>query len=243
MRAAFMQGVNRRQFLMGSALVTGAAACSSSKAMAPPPPYVLPAGARIVFQGDSITDADHWPGTLDPNHAAGLGYGYPLFIAQHLLLTRPNHKLQLFNRARGGDTVPLLQERWKTSVIDIHPHLLSIMIGLNDFVADSGTPDYALRYEQRYRALIDTTRSALPQTQLVIVEPYLVDTEPVPEFDSMREAALRVARYAEAIYVPTHDLLNRLIRENGHQYWFDDQHPTVAGSAAIASQWLKAVGS
>lgn len=237
-----MEEVNRRKFLLGSALLTGAAACSSSKAMAPQDPYVLPAGARIVFQGDSITDADHWPGTIDPNHAAGMGYGYPLFIAQHLLLSRPNQQLKLFNRARGGDTVPLLQDRWQASVIDMQPDLLSIMIGLNDFVADSGTPDYAIKYEQRYNALIDTTRNALPQTQLVIVEPYLVDIDPVPEFDSMREVAVRVAKYADAIYVPTHDMLNRLIRENGHQYWFNDQHPTIAGSAAIASQWLKTVG-
>lgn len=237
-----MEEVNRRKFLIRSALLTGVAACSSSKAISPQPPYVLPDGARIVFQGDSVTDVNRGGGTLNPNNAASLGYGYPLFIAQYLLLSRPNQQLKLFNRARGGDTVPLLQERWQASVIDEQPDLLSIMIGLNDFVADSDAPDYAVKYEQRYKALIDQTRNALPQTQLVIVEPYLIDVDPVPEFDSMREAAVRVATYAEAIYVPTHDMLNRLARENGHEYWFDEQHPTIAGSAALARQWLKTVG-
>lgn len=236
-----MEDVNRREFLLTSALLTSVA-CRSSDAMSPAPPYVLPDGARIVFQGDSVTDATHWPGTTAANNAAAMGYGYPLFIAQHLLFSRPKQQLKLFNRARGGDTVPLLQARWQADVIDMQPDLLSILIGLNDFVADYGNPDYATKYEQGYMALVDQTRQALPQTQLVIVEPYAITDVPVPEFQNIRDAAARVATHADAIYVPIHDMLNKHVKDNGQAYWFDEQHPTIAGSAAIASQWLQRVG-
>jgi hypothetical protein len=37
-------------------------------------------------------------------------------------------------------------------------------------------------------------------------------------------------------------MLNQHVSENGLDYWFNDQHPTIAGSAAIANQWLKVVG-
>ncbi len=236
-----MKDINRRRLLLSSAVLAGAA-CRSSEAMSPLVPYVLPDGARIVFQGDSITDVDHWPGTIDPNNARGMGDGYPFMIAHHLLFTRPRQNLLLFNRARGGDTVPLLQSRWQSDVINMRPDLLSIMIGINDFFADAGSANYATKYESGYKALIDQTREALTNTQIVIVEPYLIDDELEADFKSIRDASVRVAAYAEAIYVPTHDMLKRLVQQNGHNYWLDDQHPTIPGSAAIAEQWLKTVG-
>jgi lysophospholipase L1-like esterase len=196
-----------------------------------------------VFQGDSITDSDHWPGTTDANNALAMGYGYPLFLAQHLLFSQPNQQLQLFNRARGGDTVPLLQARWQTDAIDLQPDLLSILVGINDFVANYPNPDYAAIYEQNYMALIDTTVQALPNTKLVILEPYVMADVPVPEFQSIRDAAARVAQHANAIFVPLQDMLNTHASQQTRTYWIADQaHPTIAGSAAIANQWLQIVG-
>jgi lysophospholipase L1-like esterase len=259
-----MDPVNRREFLLTSALFTSAACRSRDGVTAPPndnqdpdstsggdpdqpPSYTLSNGARIVFQGASETDSDREGGTLDPNNALSMGHGYPLFIAQHLLFANPQKQLQIFNRARGGDTVPLLQARWQTDTIDVQPDLLSILIGLNDYVANYNSQEYTSQeypkvYEANYKALIDTTRHALPNTQIVIIEPYVIYDQPVPDFDAMRAAAQRVATYADAIFVPIHDMLNQHVSENGHAYWFNDQHPTIAGSAAIANQWLKVVG-
>lgn len=238
-----MASVNRREFLLASAVLTNTA-CHSAKgeSITAPNSYVLPQGAKIVFQGDSVTDANRSNATTYPNIASAMGYGYPLFIAQHLLLARPKQALELYNRARGGDTIPLMQARWQADTIDFQPDLLSILIGLNDFVADYTNPNYATLYEDRYTALIDRTRQALPNVQIVIVEPYAINDTPVPEFDSVRAAAARVATYADAIFVPIHDMLNQHVREQTHEYWFDEQHPTIAGSAAIAEQWLKKVG-
>jgi lysophospholipase L1-like esterase len=239
-----LESVNRREFLLASVVLAGAACRSASgeNITSPEQTYTLPDGARILFQGDSITDAGHDSGTLDPNVPSALGYGYPLFIAQHLLLARPKQALKVYNRARGGDTVPLLQARWQTDAINLQPDLLTILIGLNDFVADYTKPNYAAIYEQNYTALVDQTRQALPNTQLVIVEPYAIHDPPVPEFDSIRAAAARVAAHANAIWVPLHDILNQYVSEETHEYWFNDQHPTIAGSAAIAEQWLNKVG-
>jgi lysophospholipase L1-like esterase len=259
--------IDRREFLFTSAFIT-ASACSSgerghitsppdtpsdstpdtpsdSEPSDPPatPAYVLPNGGTVLFQGDSITDSDHWPGTIYPNNARAMGCGYAMFVAQQLLYAYPKKQLLCYNRARGGDTVPLLQARWQTDALDLKPDLLSILIGINDYAADYENPKIADIYEENYTKLVDDTRKALPNVQFVILEPYVMADVPTTPFQVIRDAAKRVAKHVDAIFVPLQDMLDQHAREETRTYWIADQaHPTIAGSAAIAKQWLKYVG-
>jgi lysophospholipase L1-like esterase len=172
-----------------------------------------------------------------------MGEGYALFVAQQLLLDYHQKNLQFYNRARGGDKVKDLQDRWQTDALDLQPDLLSILIGVNDFGAYYEDPKVAENYEAQYTALVDTTIKALPNTQLVILEPYVMADVPTTAFQGMRDAAKRVAQHANAIFVPLQDMLDAHAAEDTRTYWVADQaHPTIAGSAAIAKQWLKIVG-
>lgn len=245
-----MEDVNRRDFLLTSATLAAMACGSgdshaSNQITAPNTPLTLPNGAVILFQGDSIPNADRSAASIDPNDADCMGYGFALFIAMKQLYASPNQGLQFYNRSIGGDTVPLLQARWQTDTIDIRPDLLSILVGINDFVADYQNPNVATIYEQNYTALLDSTLQALPNVKLVIMEPYLVSSTPVPEFQAMRDAAARVAQQANAIFVPLQDMFNQHVSQQTANYWIKDQaiaHPTIAGHAAIAYQWLQYVG-
>ena len=59
-------------------------------------------GARILFQGDSITDGNRGR-SADPNHI--LGHGYAFLIAAKFGAAFPEAKLEFFNRGVSGNTV------------------------------------------------------------------------------------------------------------------------------------------
>ncbi len=60
---------------------------------------------RILFQGDSITDAGRSRDTTvdQPNQA--LGSGYAQMTAALLLSDRPKEDLKIYNRGVGGDRI------------------------------------------------------------------------------------------------------------------------------------------
>jgi hypothetical protein len=61
--------------------------------------------SRILFQGDSITDAGRSRDTTvdQPNQA--LGSGYAQMAAALLLSDRPKEDLKIYNRGVGGDRI------------------------------------------------------------------------------------------------------------------------------------------
>ena len=105
--------------------------------------------AVILFQGDSITDGNRGR-TEDPNHIHGHGYVY--LIASYLGANFPENNWVFYNRGVSGNTVVRLAERWRTDTLDLHPDVLSIMIGANDFCGVGGetTPE---EFEKNYDRL------------------------------------------------------------------------------------------
>ena len=207
-------------------------------------------GRRVVlFQGDSITDAGRDRSVSGPNVAAGLGTGYPLLIAADRLAAEPARDFQFYNRGVSGNTVPDLQARWQADTLDLKPDVVSILIGVNDYWHTlmgtyKGTVD---DYEAGYTALLRDTAAALPHTQLVVLEPFVLHCGVVtdawlPEFDRRRAAAARVAKAAHATFVELQERFDRLSRQATPQHWSNDGvHPTPAGHSVIEQAWRQAV--
>ncbi len=65
--------------------------------------------ARILFQGDSITDGNRGR-SADPNHI--LGHGYAFIIAAKYGAAFPEANLDFMNRGISGNTVLDLEKRW-----------------------------------------------------------------------------------------------------------------------------------
>lgn len=86
--------------------------------------------SRIVFVGDSITDADR-DRTAIPG---GWGYGHGYVNTLHNLLTAvyPDKALCTINEGINGNDIVDMSERWQSDVIDMNPDYVSIMIGVND---------------------------------------------------------------------------------------------------------------
>jgi acyl-CoA thioesterase I len=77
-----------------------------------PPP--APARPRIVFLGDSITDA--WP------HASA----------------SPTRHLEYINRGISGQTTPQMLLRFRADVLDLKPAVVVILAGTNDIAQNTG---------------------------------------------------------------------------------------------------------
>ena len=238
--------INRREFIAATTILAGAAI--SPAAVAEPPPAAAATATGVLFQGDSITDAGRTRDSAEPNAAGPLGNGYPLLVASAVLAARPASGLRFYNRGISGNKVPDLQQRWTADTVNLHPDVLSILIGVNDFwhKLDHGYNGTVQDYEQQYTALLAETRSALPGVHMIVLEPFVLRTGAVdarwfPEFDQRRAAAARVATHARATFVPLQSIFNQRARTAPPEYWAaDGVHPTPAGHAVIAEHWRRA---
>jgi len=204
----------------------------------------------ILFQGDSITDAGRNREVKDPNNQSALGGGYAFLAAAELLNTFPTKNLKIFNKGISGNKVYQLAERWQTDCIDLKPAVLSVLIGVNDYWhKHNGNYDGTVEtYEKDFRALLRRTKEALPETKLVICEPYAVlgckavDGTWFPEFDQYRIAARKLAGEFDAIFIPYHDIFAKASKVAPPTYWTTDGvHPSVAGAKLMAEAWMKYV--
>src|SRR3954453_8703566 len=150
----------KRILLLAVALLIPAAAIHSTEPIA-----VFTPGARILFQGDSITDGNRGR-SADPNHI--LGHGYVFIIAAKYGAALAPLNLEFMNRGISGNTVRELQKRWEKDTVELKPDVLSILIGVNDQSHDVPL----VEYERTYGELITQARTANPKLRLVLCEPF-----------------------------------------------------------------------
>jgi len=203
----------------------------------------------ILFQGDSITDAGRNRELSAPNVGAALGSGYVNLIAAHLLQTRPQDNLHIFNRGISGNRVTDLYARWKVDGINLQPDLISILIGVNDtwheFMYGNGVE--VDRYTTVYRLLLEYTKQRLPNVQLVLCEPFVlpcgVVTEGwIAEMAERRQVVRQLAAESGAIFVPFQSMFDAALAQAEPAYWAaDGVHPTPAGHRLMTDTWLAAV--
>lgn len=207
-----------------------------------PVPVFTP-GAKILFQGDSITDGNRGR-TADPNHI--LGHGYVYLIAARHGAAFPEMQLDFINRGISGNTVLDLQKRWQKETLDLKPDVLSVLIGVND----SGRKVPLDPYEEVYDSLLASARAANPKLKLVLCLPFQLDqraTVPAdgsPNADIVKRQAIVLklaAKYGAAV-VDFQKALDDACRRAPAVYWiWDGVHPTTAGHQVLADAWESAV--
>ncbi|MEC7408859.1 MAG: SGNH/GDSL hydrolase family protein [Planctomycetota bacterium] len=206
----------------------------------------------ILFQGDSITDAGREK--KNPVANQGLGRGYPSVVAKTMLADHGELNLQIHNRGISGNKVPDLDRRWKADCLDLEPRILSILIGVNDIWHQlNGRYDgTAETYEKGYTDLLKRTREALPQTVIVVCEPFVLMSGTVkqnqakwfPEFDKRRAIAKQVAEAAKAVWVPFQSMFDDAVSAGTAPEALarDGVHPSPAGHELMAKTWREIVG-
>jgi lysophospholipase L1-like esterase len=145
--------------------------------------------------------------------------------------------------------VPDLKARWQADVIALEPHIVSVLVGVNDFwhKRTHGYTGTVADSENGYVALLEQTRQALPHVRLVVMEPFVLQTGQVdatwfPEFDERRSVASRVAQRVGVTFVPLQARFTSAAERMDRSYWIADAvHPTRAGNALIAEGWRASV--
>lgn len=210
----------------------------------------LKTGDVILFQGDSITDAGRDKVNQLANSPGSFGPGYAYLTASNLLNTMASHQFSIYNRGISGNKVFQLADRWPKDCFELHPKMLSILIGVNDFwhTLDGKYDGTAEKYEQDYRQLLILTKNMLPEVQLIICEPFAVlgcsaVTEKwYPAFDAYRIAAKKLADEFNTIFIPYQAIFDEAQKYAPGKYWTrDGVHPSMAGCSLMAEAWLKAV--
>jgi acyl-CoA thioesterase-1 len=197
----------------------------------------------LLFQGDSITDCCRSRENL--NH---MGDGYALMASARFSALYPKKDVRFINRGIGGNQVTDMEGRWKEDCLDLKPNWLSIMIGINDsFDAFGGkNKDRIEVFEKSYRTILKAACDQL-RVKLILIEPFLLPIP--PEYDAIREYVDQrinvvhiMAKEFDGIVVPMQKIFNEAIEQREPKFWSEDGvHPTYAGHAIIAQEWLKAV--
>jgi len=201
----------------------------------------------ILFQGDSITDCGRSRDTNVPN--VGLGGGYPLLSAAHLLCAKAEDGLKFFNRGISGNRIVDLYARWKVDGLNLNPDVISILIGVNDTWHEFGSKNGVEipRFEQFYRMLLEWTVQARPEVKLILCEPFVyvcgaVGRDWVPEINQRREVVRKMAKDFDTVFIPYQEIFDAALKRAPAEYWLGDGvHPTYAGHQLMTGAWLKAV--
>jgi len=200
---------------------------------------------KILFQGDSITDA----GRARDNDA-NVGVGYPLLVKAELGFEFPG-KYEFVNRGVSGSRIVDIYARIKDYIINLEPDVMSILIGVNDvwheFAHQNGVS--ADKYFKIYDMLIDEVKTALPDIKIMIMEPFILKGPATEEkwesFDAevKKRAAMakKISEKYNLTYIELQNGLDKLSKNIETTYWVaDGVHPTAMGHEYIKQEWIKA---
>ena len=203
---------------------------------------------RILFQGDSITDAGR-----DYSDYHELGQGYPKYAAE-LIRDRfddpKNGTIEFINLGISGHRTRDLRARWQKDCIDLQPDIVSIMIGFNDTwrAFDSNDPTPVEEFEDNYRYLLSEIK-AHTNAKILLLEPYVLPDVPAKDawradLDPKIQAVRRLAREFADAYIPTDGLFAAACVQQEPSHWSGDGvHPNENGSRFIAAYYAKAVAA
>jgi len=209
-------------------------------------------GLVFLFQGDSITDGNRGR-NADPNHI--MGHGYAFSIASRVGADFPASGFSFYNRGISGNTVSDLQERWPKDTLDIHPDVLSILIGINDVnavVEQKPGAANADEFENIYRDLLKQTQALKPDVLFVLGIPFVYPVGKRREnWTAWQEETLqragrvrKLAKEFNAILVDYPMVFDQAVTNAPIEYWiWDGIHPTVPAHELMARAWIKAAST
>ena len=192
---------------------------------------------KILFQGDSITDAGR---LRDDIH--DLGRGYPKYAAEFIKSAHPEIEFEFIDLGISGNQTKDLVARLDKDFVDIQPDIVSIMIGINDVWHNAANRTWIPNevFEERYRTVLEAIKQKT-NAKIMIIEPFLV---PVADKNYFREdldpkiAIIRkLAREYADVYLPTDGLLaSAFIGDQPLTFAVDGVHPTEKG-ATLIGKW------
>lgn len=195
----------------------------------------------VLFQGDSVTDCGR-----SREDQTSLGAGYAMMISSWLEAQYPEKNITFINKGISGNRVCDLNVRWEEDCIQLKPTFVSILIGINDCWRryDSNNPTSPEAFEKSYRDILTQVKEKT-EAQIMLCEPFVL---PVPEdrrqwredLDPKIHIVRDLAKEFKTLLLPLDGIFSSAVAQKEPAFWAaDGVHPTLAGHALIAQEWLK----
>lgn len=206
----------------------------------------MPGGKKIIFLGDSITDAGH---NFQPVREGepGLGDGYVRRIAA-MLEAGPadTDVVDIRNAGHDGFTVQGLLRMLEWDCLRHSPDVVSILVGCNDAAVcmNTGRTLDETGFAESYKRLLRRIREGA-RARIICMGPFIFPCPLeyrnwIPLIREIEAAEQEAAREAGALFIPLHALLNREAEAAGYgQITVDGIHLTERGAEIIAREWIK----
>lgn len=196
---------------------------------------------KILFQGDSITDAGR-----DYNDIHNLGHGYPLYSADEIKNAFPDEKFEFIDLGISGNRAENLRDRWTKDAIEIQPDVISILIGINDTWHRAAEKNWMPHeyFEECYRGILERIKKET-SAKIIILEQFLI---PVPDkeffhvdLDPKIQITRKLAREYADVFVPLDGLFAAAcVGDEPTSFCADGVHPTEKGARFIGKHYLEA---
>ncbi len=139
--------------------------------------------------------------------------------------------------------------RIKKDVWNENPDVLTILEGINDISHDvwhNNGVEFE-RWLEMYRKLLEETLERLPNTTIIVGEPFVlhgeISNKDFAQYDKIRERSKALKELVEElglIFMPLQSVIDEHAKQYGEQAVLaDGVHPTVYGAKLIANKWLK----
>lgn len=200
---------------------------------------------HIVFQGDSITDANR----LNTIH--GMGCGYASIVSGMLGAKYPG-EYNCVNAGVSGDKVVNVYARIKRDLWNYNPDIVSFFLGINDiwheYNGQNGVDEK--RFEKVYDLIIEETLERFPNVKIMLIAPFISVGSVLDDLGEnfkkeVYDRANLVQKIADKHNLPCITLQDKF--DKAHEkypernYWtVDGVHPTTSGHQIIADAWLDA---
>ena len=198
---------------------------------------------KILFQGDSITDAGR-----DRRNYHDLGQGYPKYAAEYISAAHSDTDFEFINFGIGGNRTSQLFDRLYSDAIEFQPDIISILIGVNDMWHRHShkilTTDAQIALN--YRCILERLKRET-NAKIVILAPFVLDAE---DKDYLREdikTVLPIVRdlaseFAD-VYIPLDEKFADAILTQPEPLYYsaDGVHPNDNGRMFIGKLYAEAV--
>ena len=198
---------------------------------------------KILFQGDSITDANRNRANIHD-----LGQGYVKYAAPLIAAAKPDTSFEFIDLGISGNRSDDLLARTTADIVEIDPDVISILIGINDVWHrhSSGREMTDEQFEANYRAVLERIRRET-HAKILILCPFLLPSSDKESWRDEVESICAIVRrladeYADA-YLPLDEKFAAALptAPTPMHYSADGVHPNAAGAEFIGGLYCEAI--
>ena len=197
---------------------------------------------KLLFQGDSITDAGR-----DKRNYHDMGKGYPKYAAELIAQAHPEIEFEFINFGISGNRTDQLFDRIYADGIAFQPDVISILIGINDIWHRKNnifTTDEQI--ETNYRAILTLLREKT-NAKIVMLAPYVLDAASncylADDLKTVLPIVRKLADEFADVYIPLDEIFEEALKTQPEPLYYlgDGVHPNANGAAFIGQKYAEAV--